>query len=85
MCEFASWVEKKENNHQKIYYLTYAQMHDARGKAIQECFPGQGELLGHAAIRPTMSLKGVMTRNALTSVPLTTSLLLLSRLSNGAI
>ena len=47
MCEFLSWIEKGN----KIYYLTKKQMDSPKGEMLKERFPGEGELIGHAAIR----------------------------------
>lgn len=47
MCEFISWIETKD----KIYFLTKKQMDSPRGEALKLRFPGEGELIGHSAIR----------------------------------
>ena len=47
MCEFISWIKKDE----KIYYLTRTQIDSPQGEALKKRFSGEGELLGHAAIR----------------------------------
>jgi len=53
MCEFVSWVELGD----KIYFLTRAQVDSPQGQAIQKRFPGEGELLGHSAIRAYYELE----------------------------
>ena len=47
MCEFPSWVEAGGN----VYFLTRAQVDSPQGDILQRRFPGEGELIGHAAIR----------------------------------
>jgi len=48
VCEFISWVEKGD----KVFFLTYDRIYNTpMGDLIQRKFPGEGELIGHAAIR----------------------------------
>ena len=48
MCEFVSWVEKGE----RVYFLTPHLIYNTpRGDIIQKRFPGDGEIIGHTAIR----------------------------------
>ena len=47
MCEFLSWIEKSN----KVYFLTKKQADSPQGEMLKKRFPGDGELIGHAAIR----------------------------------
>ena len=47
MCEFLSVIKKGE----KYYFLTRSMIDSPQGQAVQERFPGTGELIGHSAIR----------------------------------
>jgi len=47
MCEFLSWVKQGK----KVYFLTKTQIDSPQGEALKRRFTGEGELLGHAAIR----------------------------------
>ena len=48
MCEFVSWVEA--NN--KVYFLTKHLIDETpKGEIMKRRFPGEGDLLGYAAIR----------------------------------
>ena len=54
MCEFVSWIEKGK----QVYFLTRTQVDSPQGEALKKRFPGEGELLGHAAIRAYFELDG---------------------------
>jgi len=55
MCNFLSWIEKGD----KVYYLTHDLIHSTpRGDMIQKRFPGDGELIGHSAIRAYFEIDG---------------------------
>ncbi len=52
MCEFVSWVERKEKNHQTIYFLTGEQIfHSPRGEALRKWSGNSDDFTGHGAIR----------------------------------
>jgi hypothetical protein len=59
MCEFLSCVKTKDKNGtDKYYFLTHDLIHNTpRGEIIQKKYPGQGELVGHAAIRECFELR----------------------------
>jgi len=54
MCEFLSWIEKGD----KVYFLTKAQIDSPQGEAVKKRFPGEGELIGHSAIRAYYDIDG---------------------------
>ena len=47
MCQFLSWIEKGN----KVYFLTSKQIDSPKGEILKKRFRGEGELVGHAAIR----------------------------------
>ncbi len=52
MCEFVSWVERTENNCQKIYFLTRKQIFDSpKGDALRKWSGDSNDYFGHGAIR----------------------------------
>src|SRR3990167_3630025 len=54
MCEFISLVRVGK----KDFFLTKAQMDSPQGQALKLRFPGEGELLGHRAIRAYYEIDG---------------------------
>jgi len=55
MCEFMSWVEKGG----KVYFLTHDLiLNTPRGEIIQKRFYGDGEPIGHSAIRAYFGIRG---------------------------
>lgn len=54
MCEFLSWIEKDN----KSYFLTRQQIDSPQGEILKKRFPGEGELVGHAAIRAYYDIVG---------------------------
>ena len=54
MCEFLSLVRASK----KDYFLTKKQMDSPQGQALKLRFPGEGELLGHSAIRAYYEIDG---------------------------
>jgi len=53
MCEFMSAVKTRN----KWYFLTHELIHNTpRGEMIQKKYPGEGEVIGHSAIREYFSL-----------------------------
>ena len=59
MCEFISAIKTQgKNGKDKWYFLTYDLIHNTpRGEIIQKKYPGQGELIGHSAIREYFELR----------------------------
>jgi hypothetical protein len=54
MCEFLSLVRVGK----KDYFLTKQQMDSPQGQALKLRFPGEGELIGHSAIRAYYEIDG---------------------------
>jgi hypothetical protein len=54
MCEFVSWIEKRElvKGKPKLYYLTGTQIFQTeKGKELQKWCKSKDDLVGHGAIR----------------------------------
>ncbi len=52
MCEFVSWIEKKEGDKVKVYFLTGKQIFASpRGEAFRKWSGNQDDYTGHGAIR----------------------------------
>ena len=54
MCDFLSIVRRGK----KDYFLTKKQMDSPQGQALKLRFPGEGELIGHSAIRAYYEIDG---------------------------